>query len=453
MGEELQGLGEGITPRGKALILIAAIFYGIAVVAPQSSARSLLILGSFLLVLLYISKILFDLELKAAYNLRVERRLEKPLVEGRATRVELSLTNNSLTPLLFVEVMDPYPPLFRLVGPSNKGVVSVPGRGKATLTYKVKPVVGRHILLPVKMIIRDPAGLFAREIEVGERQEIRVQPGFEELKRRKMLIIPTLSPGGALLAGKRGIGTQFLDLREYVPGDEYRRIEWKSSARLRRLMVKEYEQETSLEIMLVLDSSPTMAYGIIGSTKLEYSLRALASIAAYLLSRGDMVGLTIAKTRGARVLKPGRGKSQYARIMHLLSSVEWPHSSTAPPDLAEALVKAAATMRRGRSLYIIFSDLEKSEESVVRISGILEKLRSLRNEVIVIAPYTPLFEVKGLSGVGEALYRIYAARSVEERARISREMLKKGVVLVNVGPEDIVEATLMRVEAVRRMMG
>jgi uncharacterized protein (DUF58 family) len=452
MGEGKVGAGKGITPRGKAFIALAALLYGLAVLAPLSIAKVLLALGSLLLVLLYASRLLLDLELRTAYSLRVDRIYARPLVEGRSTRVTLRFHNNSLLPLLFAEVVDPYPPLFRLVEASNAAVLSIPARGSASITYALRPVAGRHVVPPTRMVVRDPAGLFARKVEVGDKAVLDVQPRFEELRLKGMLIIPTLSPGGTLVAGRRGIGTQFLELREYVPGDEYRRIEWKASARTRRLMVKEYEQETSLEIMLVLDVSPSMAYGVAGSTKLEYSLRALATLSGYLLGRGDMVGLAMASPGGIPVLKPGRGKTQHRRIMSLLSSTPWPYPGSLSPSLAEALKRAANVMRRGRNIYIVFSDLEKPGEELGRIVDMLSFLKKLRNEVVVIAPYTPLFEAEGLSGIGEALYRIYAARSMEERSRVSKEFLKRGIVVVNVGPRDIVEAALIRVEAVRRMM-
>jgi len=447
--EEQVGLLSGITPRGKILIVVASVLFALLVVAPQSLVPSIIVLATFNTVLLLVSRIIFDLQLSIARRLGVKRRYDVPVIEYKPLSIKLEITNPSRIPLLFVEIRDSYPPLFKLLKYSNSAVASIPARGSLVLEYVVKPVAGRHVFKGPFMVLRDPAGLFSREISLGEIEEIRVQPRLEHIRERMLLAVPTLRPGGTAFTRRRGIGMQFMDIREYVPGDEYRRIEWKATARTTKLMVKEFEQESSLEVMLVLDLPGTMSYGVVGSTKLEYSLRSIASISEYLLRRGDYVGLAISSGMHTSILKPARGSQQFRRILRVLSDLSWP-SPDSPSGLAN-LLRLAATRatKRGKTVYIVISDLEQVQPGSI---DLLFRLRSLRNEVIVISPYTPLFEVKGLSGFKAALYRLYTIRSMSEREKTVKTLLAHGIPVVTVGPDDMVEATLMRIELLRQRL-
>jgi len=106
--------------------------------------------------------------------------------------------------------------------------------------------------------------------------------------------------------------------------------------------------------------------------------------------------------------------------------------------------------RRGRRLYIVFSDLEMGEDEFQEFTDTLIRLRNLRNDVVVVSPFTPYFEAKGLEGLQGLVYKLYASKSVKEREKIVRNLMKHGITVVNVGPDDLVAKTLLRIEALRR---
>src|SRR3954469_3856114 len=89
----------------------------------------------------------------------------------------------------------------------------------------------------------------------------------------------------------KGASIEFRQHRFYAPGDEPRRIDWRVLARTDRVFVREYEQETNLRCLLLLDSSGSMAYGEGRANKLLYARRACAALAYVMLSQTESVGL------------------------------------------------------------------------------------------------------------------------------------------------------------------
>jgi uncharacterized protein (DUF58 family) len=448
-----------LTPRGRALVLASAVMLalGLFIRAPLSGA--LIAAGTFALLLAYISKLSLELRLHVVGSLRVRREFEGEMVEGSRLKVRLVLENPSIVPLENVEVHDYYPSLFRLLEASNMRTLLVPPKGYAMFEYAVKPVVGRHRFPNPLLVVRDPFGLFSKALRIQASSEVAIQPRYERIHGRNLLVIPSAKPGGLSGARRRGVGTQFFEVREYQYGDEIRRIEWKSTARLLKLMVKEFEQESSLEVAVVIDTSPSMTYGRVGYTKLEYSVRAAATIGEYLARRGDYVGLAYHNPgSGVVVVPPGRGHGHFRLYVRALSRISWPGAGGRSPErgdnrLVEAVSRyVGASRRRGKTVFILFSDLELREEQLAAVLDVLSKIRGLGHEVFVLSPATPFFEVKSLTGLQAGLYRLKALDEIARRRRIAKLFLSRGIPMVSVGPDDLAIHALRRIEVLRQVL-
>ncbi|MCE4606212.1 MAG: DUF58 domain-containing protein [Desulfurococcales archaeon] len=439
----------GLTKRGKGLLFASALLYGMVFILPGETVWPTTAIASFLIVFLLTSRIIFEFKIRVASNLKIQRIFSKSMIEGRPLEVSVKLVNDSATPLESIEIHDLYPPLFKLVEGSSIAVTLVPSKGYSTLSYRVNPVIGKHCFKGPIVRVRDPAGLFSEDIELGVKDCITVQPLYESIVRKTILPGAIYMPGGRSLSRRRGIGTQFIETREYVPGDDYRLIEWKATARTGRLMVREFERETSLEVILVLDTRSSMSYGVVSRTKFEYMVRGTAAIAEHLIARGDLVGLAYSSKSTVAIIRPARGKAHMSTLIRSLSNIEWPSDDWSPgfPGLIRRVFTSLG--RRGRRFYIIFSDLEMGDDEFNELLDVLTKIRGLRNDIVVISPFTPYFEVEGLSGIQGLVYRLYASRSVKEREVLATKLMKMGIMVVNVGPEDLVSKTLMRIEALR----
>ena len=151
----------------------------------------------------------------------------------------------------------------------------------------------------------------------------------------------------------RGSSVEFAEYRNYVPGDDIRRLDWRVFARTDRFYLKEFEAETNLRCYLVLDCSGSM--GFIGQhqRKLDFARRLVASLAYLVIHQGDAAGLMCVNEHTAFDVPPRRNPAHMRTILETLDKAEVePHGTT---GLIAALHELAEKVRR-RALIIIFSD-------------------------------------------------------------------------------------------------
>lgn len=167
----------------------------------------------------------------------------------------------------------------------------------------------------------------------------------------------------------RGFSVEFVQHREYVPGDDIRHIDWKSYGRSERYTIKQYEQETNFAGHLLLDASRSMLYGTGETNKLEYAKTLAACLAYLIIHQRDSAGLCVFDA-GWRVRLPASGQPGHIQtILETLESVA-PEEKTAIGPLLHDL--AQQIHRRG--LVFLISDCLDAP------AGILDGLRHLRFE-------------------------------------------------------------------------
>jgi uncharacterized protein (DUF58 family) len=153
----------------------------------------------------------------------------------------------------------------------------------------------------------------------------------------------------------RGTGVDFADLREYVPEDDVRHIDWNVTARLDEPYVRQYTEDRELTVWLVLDQSASMRFGGAEHGK-DSVLTELAVCLARLFSRGgNRVGAVLYDNRAQRVIPPKTGRDHVLRLAHELTGAAPSTSDGRPTDLGAMLHLAAATARR-RGLVFVISD-------------------------------------------------------------------------------------------------
>jgi uncharacterized protein (DUF58 family) len=149
----------------------------------------------------------------------------------------------------------------------------------------------------------------------------------------------------------KGSSVEFRQHRFYVRGDELRRLDWRVLGRTDRPFVKEYDEETNLRAVLLLDASGSMAYGRLPDNKFDYACRAVASLAYLMLAQTESVGLATAGAKISHWLAPQAGSQQLASVVATLQrSIP---GGTA--DLGACMHELAERLGR-RSLVILISD-------------------------------------------------------------------------------------------------
>jgi uncharacterized protein (DUF58 family) len=184
--------------------------------------------------------------------------------------------------------------------------------------------------------------------------EVQLEETPEQLLRRlEFSVVRRLD--GFLFGDYRGMfygpSLDLAEVREYQPGDEVRRIDWSVTARMNRLFVRQYREERELTAWLLVDLSPSMAFGTRRRLKRELAIE-FAGVASYVITRhGDKVGALVFPGKGAPIVPPRTGRRHSLRILHLLRGAE--ADAKGPTDLAATLRSASGVLRRRHLIFVI----------------------------------------------------------------------------------------------------
>lgn len=149
----------------------------------------------------------------------------------------------------------------------------------------------------------------------------------------------------------RGSSVEFAEYRNYVPGDDIRRLDWRVFARTDRFFMKEFEAETNLRAYFVIDCSGSMKFGEAGKTKLDFARKVAATMAYIAVHQGDAAGLICTGPRTFFEIPPRRNPGHLKLILETLEKTE----AQGETGLVNALHDLAEKVRR-RALVVVLSD-------------------------------------------------------------------------------------------------
>jgi len=202
----------------------------------------------------------------------------------------------------------------------------------------------------------------------------RVLAGISNLYLRARWVVEGLM-SGIHRSRAKGFSVEFEEHREYTPGDEIRRIDWKALGKFDRYFIKEYEDETNLRAHLLLDASASMDYASDGVTKFDYACTLAASLAYLILKQQDAAGLVTFSDRVEEFIPPKAKRDYLTQILQALEK-RGPGGDT---DVGKILEDIAGQIKR-RGLVILISDLLDDTEQILK--G-LRLFRFKGNDVIV----------------------------------------------------------------------
>ena len=263
----------------------------------------------------------------------------------------------------------------------------------------------------------------------------------------------------------RGTGLDVADLREYMPGDDLRHIDWNVTARMDAPYVREFLEDRELTAWLLLDTTASMGFGPLARHK-GHVLTELATTIAYVLVRGgNRVGAMLFGGPGAAgvTIAPGGGRRHVLRIAQSL--LDGPRKGTGSPTDLSVLLRSAAGVARRRSLIVVISDF-------LSVPGWEKELGLLaqRHEVVCLRVTDPRereLPAAGLMWVedaetGEQLFvdtddPVFRQRLADiaeaQAAELSHAVIRAGAELHEVSTEDDLVRVLGKIAALRSRRG
>src|SRR6202011_5760129 len=233
--------------------------------------------------------------------------------------------------------------------------------GHLELTYStLSPRRGAYAFGPVDLQVSRDYGWWRRQGRLQHPNEGAVFPNIVAIKRVQL----TLRRGLRAMAGLRrarppGASTAFAGLRDYVRGDDIRRVSWTATPGRDHPVVVEVEAERGQQVMIALDCGRLMTAPAGELDKLDHAVNAALMLAWVAQAYGDRVGLMTFDDRVTNFIKPERGSSQLRRITEALYAIK---AEYVEPDFGHALTHLSLRLGR-RSMVVVLTDVQDPEAS------------------------------------------------------------------------------------------
>jgi uncharacterized protein (DUF58 family) len=283
--------------------------------------------------------------------------------------------------------------------------------------------------------------------------QVRVYPDIQQVRKWEALARRGRLQDAGLRSRIRGEGTEFESLRDYVPDDSFRDIDWKATAKRGRPITRQFQTERNQSLVILLDSGRMMAAPIGADapggdlTRLDLSINAALMLAHVAATMGDAVGMLTFSDRIKSFVPPGKGRQQTRRILEELYALQ---AEMTEPDY-RAATTYLRTRSRKRSLVVAFTDLVDTEVSA-QVLAYLAALAPQHLPMVVTVRDQGIEELREQTP-SDALHvyeKALAGRALEERELALARLRQRGAYVCDARPDDLVAATVNQYLAIKR---
>ncbi len=310
--------------------------------------------------------------------------------------------------------------------------LTVAAGGWTELTYRLRPLArGEWTFGPIQVWLDSPRGFWQRDDHLGEPSTVRVYPDFAAITR----YIRLLADRREALLGihrrrRRGEGQDFLHLREYRIGDSLRQIDWKATARVRKPIAKEYQEERQQTVLFLLDCSRRMRAQDDDLSHFDHALNALILLAYVALRQGDAVGVhSFGGER--RWLMPRSGPGMLTALIEGLYPLQ---PTLDPPDYAEAVNLTLARQRK-RALIVLLTNLRDEDQDDLWPAVALLRRRHLLVIANLREPILDELLARPIRDLPQAQLYATTGHYLRQRERVQEELRQQGAIVLDVPPD------------------
>jgi uncharacterized protein (DUF58 family) len=293
-----------------------------------------------------------------------------------------------------------------------------------------------------------PLGLVERRARVGLEARVAVTPDVRPVRAAAARFLSAREAGvGSHRERDLGGGTEFDSLREYAQGHDPRSIDWKATARHRRLLSRQYRAERDRRVVIAVDTGRLMREPLGALPKLDHAVHAGLLLAYVALRAGDRVGWFSFDDRPGAFLEPAAGVASFARLRAAATGLAY---STAETNFSLALASLAVRLER-RSLIVVLTDFADAVAAELMVEN-LGRLRR-RHVVVFVALRDPSLDL-----VADAeprtpidLHRaVVASELLRDRDAVLVRLRSLGVLAADARPSEVSTSLLDRYLDVRR---
>jgi uncharacterized protein (DUF58 family) len=420
----------------RATVLLGAVLLALSLAATADSTLGPLVLW---LDLALVGAALVDAALARRPLVEVQREVPGTFSVGRANIVAVEVRSKARRGLT-IQLKDD---LFEGTTSDLPLTLTLKARGRLRAGYRVRPDRrGAHLLGDHYVRYSSPLGLWIRQLRLSASTPVRVYPDLKAVRSYELLARRDRAAALRRANRLRGGENEFERLRDYTRDDEFRRIDWKATARRQRLIAREYQLERNQNLLFALDCGRLMSGESTGLSRLDHALNAVLMLSHIAVEMGDQVGLLAFDSEVQKLVAPQGGRRAEQRMVHACYSLM---PKLVEPDFGAAFDRLATRVRR-RTLVVLFTQ-------VVDDVGARQLVRRVRALMPLHLPLVVLLRDDDLHKLAEGssrepsletYVRGAAAEALLWRARLLKDLGAAGVLTLDVSPADVTAATVNR---------
>jgi len=293
-----------------------------------------------------------------------------------------------------------------------------------------------------------PLGLIERRAALPIDQKVGVVPNVGAVRAIALRMFADRDfMAGLKVERYVGDGSEFESLREYVPGLDHRAIDWKSSARHRKLLCQEYRAERNHQVVLAVDAGQLMSEPLAGVPKLDHAINAALLLGWFCLRTGDRVGLAGFDERVRAWSEPAGGMHTFQRLQAMSADLDYRRVET---NFTLTMAELSSRLRR-RSLVVLFTDFLDTITAQLMIDNVTRLAR--RHLVLFVAVRDPSLETRALARPRslDVLHQaVVAGDFMRERQVVLERLRQVGAHCLDVAPQQFSMALLNRYLDIKR---
>ncbi len=294
-----------------------------------------------------------------------------------------------------------------------------------------------------------PFGLVRRQVRTLLDKKIAIVPNVRAVRAAALRFFSQNDfMAGLKVERYLGDGSEFESLREYVPGMDHRAIDWKSSARHRKLLVQQFRAERNHQIVMAVDTGHLMSEPLVGIPRLDHAINAALLLAYFGLRTGDRVGLYAFDERVRAYAAPQGGLAAFAPLQRVSTELAY---STSETNFTLGLAELSTRLKR-RSLVVVLTDVTDVVTAELMIENLTRVAR--RHLVVFVTLRDPGVEAAGRPRARRQLSALYksvvAGDFAREREVVLRRLRRLGVLCLDALPRQVSTQLLDRYLEIKR---
>lgn len=316
-------------------------------------------------------------------------------------------------------------------------------RQNKIINYLLKPTKrGEYHFGDIHVYVQSPIRLISRRYTFEQAKMLPVYPSFIQLKKYELMAVSNrLTDTGIKKLRRLGHSMEFEQIKNYTPGDDYRSLNWKATARKGDLMVNSFADEKAQHVYSIIDKSRAMKMPFGGLSLLDYAINASLALATVTLLKEDKAGLITISEKIGSVVQADRKAMQLRRIMEVLYREK---SRYLEVDM-EALYINVRTAIKQRSLIIFYTNFE-SVSAMNRQLPFLKRIAKFHLLIIVFFENAGLKQLNDTPAANvEGIYiQTIASQFAYEKRQIVKELNRHGIQSILTSPENLTVNTINR---------